>query len=60
MDSRAVGRANLADLASADTSFGLYKGDGELLVAEMDDVVDSGIRECWGHGGSRSEGVFQQ
>ena len=60
VDSRAVGRANLVDLAFADTSFVVYHGDGELLVTKMDDVVDSCIRECWRHGGSRSRGVFQQ
>lgn len=60
VDSRAVGRANLADLASADTSFSVDHRDRELLVTEMDDVVNSGLRECWGHGGSKSKGVLQQ
>lgn len=60
MGSRAVGRANLADLASADTSFSVDDRDRELLVTEMDDVVNSGLRVCRGHGGSKSKGVLQQ
>ncbi len=59
VDPRAVSRAYLADLASADTSFGMNERDGELLMGKMDDVVDSGIRECW-RDGIGVKGVVQQ
>lgn len=42
VDSRAVGRANIADMALTDTSFSVYHGDGELLVTGF----ASGFREC--------------
>ena len=47
-----MSRANLADSAPADISFGLTEGD------EMDNGVDSSVRECRRHDGGRSERCF--